>query len=259
MGLIDSHAHLTYPGLVDRVDEVMTNCRNAGIEKVICVGTTPTDALNACQLAEKFAGEVHAAAAFHPHHAAEATEDQFELLWRIWKDPKVVAFGEMGLDYHYDHSPRDVQKSVFSRQLTAAREYDRPIIIHCREAFEDCVPLLLDHGFANRRVVFHCFTGTAAEAATLAKHGWRISFTGIVTFKKSTWLHDIAREYPADQLMVETDSPYLAPEPLRGRQPNEPAWVAHVARYLAKLRGCAYEELVETTSQNTRQFFGLEA
>ena len=134
---------------------------------------------------------------------------------------------------------------------------EKPLIIHCREALDHAVPMLLDHGFAHRPVVFHCFTGTRAEADRIAEHGWRLSFTGIVTFPKSTELQEIAKSYPSDQLMVETDSPYLSPVPVRGRRPNEPAHVAHVARFLAELRGVSFIELKAQVSCSTRLFFNL--
>ena len=165
--------------------------------------------------------------------------------------------GEIGLDYHYDFADRAVQRRVLAGQLALAADCDLPLIIHCREAFDDAIRLLVDHAFSGRRVVFHCFTGTADQAERVAQHGWSISFTGIVTFRKSTWLREIARAYPADQLFIETDSPYLAPVPLRGKAPNEPAYLVHTARCLSELRGEPYETLVEMTARNTRRFFDL--
>jgi len=161
------------------------------------------------------------------------------------------------LDYHYDFADRENQQRVFSRQLELALGRGKPLIIHCREALEDAVAMLVDYGFENRSVVFHCFTGTSSEADRIAEHGWRISFTGIVTFSKSGELQEIAKRYPADQLMVETDSPYLSPVPVRSVRPNVPSHVAHVARFLADLRDASYPDLVEQTSANTKLFFRL--
>jgi TatD DNase family protein len=175
----------------------------------------------------------------------------------LWRDPKCVGIGEIGLDYHYDFAPPDVQQRVFAAQLAAAAALEHPLIIHCREAFEDTIALLLDHRFAGRKVVFHCFTGTAEEAARLHEHGWQVSFTGIVTFRKSHWLQAIARNYPSDRLMIETDSPYLSPEPVRGRMPNEPANVAHIARFLAQLRGIEPDALALQMRNNAVEFFNL--
>ncbi len=257
MGLIDTHAHLTFPELREQVADVLARCDEAGIDRVITIGTDLADARAAIAMAERHPARIAAAGGFHPHEAGKVTDEGLAAMAKLWSDPRIVAFGEMGLDYHYDFADRRVQQDVLARQLELAKPHDRPLIIHCREAFEDLVPILLDHGFADRRVVFHCFTGTADEAVVLASHGWRISFTGIVTFKGSTELQRIARTYPASALMVETDSPYLSPVPVRSKRPNEPAHVAHTARFLAELRGVGYEELVEQTTHNARAFFGL--
>jgi TatD DNase family protein len=297
MGLIDSHAHLTYPEFDGRMDEVLARCTGAGVERVITIGTSLSDARRAVALSVQYPTRIHAAVGFHPHEADKVTEAELTAMAELWRDERVVAFGEMGLDFHYGFADRANQRSVFARQLelaagrtacedpltlpsdppssvgssdppegergvttvpkTRSTMQDKPLIIHCREALDHAAPMLLDHGFAHRPVVFHCFTGTRAEADRIAEHGWRLSFTGIVTFPKSDELRQIAKSYPSDQLMVETDSPYLSPVPVRGRRPNEPAHVAHVARFLAELRGVTYPELVEQTAQNTRRFFSL--
>ncbi len=257
MRLIDTHAHLTYPGLFERIDEVMQRCAEAGVERVITIGTDVDEARKGLELARRFPGRIHVAAGFHPHGAGKVGPAAWAEMERIWADPGVVAFGEMGLDYHYDFAPRDAQKDVFARQLRMAAARDLPIIIHSREAFDDVRALLLEHGCKDRRVVFHCFTGTDQEAAAIAECGWRLSFTGIVTFKNSTALQHLARAYPADRLMVETDSPYLAPVPVRSQKINEPAHVAHTARFLAALRGVEFDRLAAETSRNAEAFFGL--
>lgn len=257
MGLIDSHAHLTFPELFGQVDEILLRCTQAGVDRVVTIGTDLADAKKAVELARRYPGRVHAAVGFHPHEAVKVGETDLTAMAILWDDDRVVAMGEMGLDYHCDFSDRPTQQAVFRRQLELAAGRDKPLIIHCREALDDVTAMLVDGGFEHRRVVFHCFTGTAEEAARIARNGWRVSFTGIVTFRGSTELQAIARVYPADQLMVETDSPYLSPVPVRGKKTNEPAHVAHIARFLAEFRGVSYEEFVETTSQNTREFFGL--
>ncbi len=257
MGLIDSHAHLTYPELSSQIEGVLDRCGQAGVERVITIGTDLEDAKRAIGLAGRFPRRIHAAVGFHPHHADAVTEEDLAAMGRLWDDPGIVAFGEMGLDYHYDFAAREKQRKVFARQLQVSHHLDRAVVIHCREAFDDVVSLLIDHGFENRRVVFHCFTGTVGEAQRVGELGWRISFTGIVTFPKSVGLQDIAQAYPADRLMVETDSPYLSPVPVRSKKPNEPAHVAHTVRFLANLRGAAYDELVAQTARNTQEFFGL--
>jgi len=257
LGLIDSHAHLTYPELAGDLEGVLARSAQAGVDRIITIGTDPDDARKALELSKRFAGRIHAAAGLHPHHAKQASEATVEQFAEWWASGAVVAAGEIGLDYHYDFAARELQRNVFAGQLVRAKPLDLPLIIHCREAFDDLVPMLVDHGFKGRRVVFHCFTGSAEEAGLVAELGWRISFTGIVTFKKSVWLHDIARTYPSDSLMIETDSPYLSPEPVRGKTPNEPAHVLHVARFLANLRGIDFSDFVEQTERNTREFFKL--
>ncbi len=256
-GLIDSHAHLSFEGLYDQVDDVLNRAKEAGVDKVLTIGTDLQHALRTVGLARQYAGQVFAAAAFHPHEAGSVSEEDIRAMAELWTDPSIVATGEMGLDYHYDFADREVQRSVFSAQLALAKPLGKPLIVHCREALGDVIAILIDQGFAYQPVVFHCFTGTGEEAARIAEHGWRISFTGIVTFKKSTWLAEIAQRYPADELMIETDSPYLSPVPVRGKHPNEPAHVAHTARFLAELRGITYEAFVEQTHRNTEQFFGM--
>jgi len=257
MGLIDSHAHLTFPELRDQVEDVLDRASEAGVERVITIGIDLNDTRDAVALARRHPDRVHAAGAIHPHEAAKVTDADLAALIQLWDDPAVVGLGEMGLDYHYDFSDRQSQRSVFARQLEAAVARKKPLIIHCRKAFDDLVPMLVDHGFAGRDVVFHCFSGTADEAARVARHGWRISFTGIVTFPKSTELHEIAKAYPADELMIETDSPYLSPVPVRGKRQNEPAYLAHTAKFLADLRGVDYDSLAEQIGQSTRTFFGV--
>ena len=257
MGLIDTHAHLTFPELRDQVDAVLARCDEAGVERVITIGTDLDDARNAIALARKYPGRIHAAVGVHPHEAGKVSEADLKAMIALWDDAVVVGLGEMGLDFHYDFADRDVQKKVLACQLVAARDRSQPLVVHCREAFAEMLPMLLEHGFEQRPVVFHCFTGTADEALKIAEHGWRISFTGIVTFPRSTELQEIAKIYPKNSLMVETDSPYLSPVPVRGRKPNEPAYVAHVAAFLAQLRGVSVEELTEQTRRNSIAFFGL--
>lgn len=256
MGLIDSHAHLTSKALADRTPELLTRCQESGVDHVISIATDVVDSHRTMELARRH-DEVSATAGIHPHEAGHSSEDDCSALQEIWSSGQVCAAGEMGLDFHYDFAPRDQQIKVFKRQLVSARSFDLPLVIHCREAHRDVVKLLLEHGYSGRRVVFHCFTGTSNEADELMDHGWRISFTGIVTFSQSTELQAIAKGYPPDQLMVETDSPYLSPEPVRKVRPNEPSHVAYVARFLADLRGEPFEELAARTTANTRLFFGI--
>lgn len=257
-GLIDTHAHLTFEALACDLPGVLARCAEAGVSGVITVGTDMVDSRRAIELAEQHE-PIWAAVGIHPHEAAKVDDQAFAMLGRLLGHPKVVAVGEMGLDYHYDFSDRDSQWDVFRAQLALARNTDLPVIIHCREAVADTVRVLLEGGFEGRRVVFHCFTGSADEARLVAEHGWRISFTGIVTFRNSQALQSIARDYPGGELMLETDAPYLSPEPVRKARPNEPAHVQHTAAFLARLRGEPVDRLIEQTSRNARSFFGLKA
>lgn len=255
--LIDSHAHLAFPQLAGSIEEVMQRAETAGVTQIVSLSTTPRDLIPTIELARRFPGRIYATAGFHPHEAAQITDDNLGTIAEYLKDEQVVALGEIGLDYHYDFSPRDVQQSVFRTQLDMGRGLDLPVVIHSRESVDDTVAILNEMGYRDRRVVFHCFTGTTKEAELIAKHGWRISFTGVVTFKKSMWLQAIARDYPASQLMLETDSPYISPVPVRHKKPNEPAYVAHTAAFLAQLRGVSLEELAKQTTSNTAAFFNL--
>ncbi len=257
MGLIDSHTHLTFDALINQIDAVLARCAEAGVDEMITVATDLAHARRAMELAARYPGRVHMAAGFHPHEADHVTPEDLTAMADIWRRPAVVGIGEMGLDYHYDFADRGAQRRVFARQLALAEPLKQPIIVHCREALDDTMALLCDHGYECRPVVFHCFTGTEADATRIADHGWRISFTGIVTFRKSTELQAIAKAYPAEALMIETDAPYLSPEPVRNKRPNEPAFIRHTARFLAELRGISLDELTELTARNSRSFFGM--
>jgi TatD DNase family protein len=256
MTLIDSHAHLTFEVLQPDLEGVLSRAQEAGVEHVITIGTSIEDSKRAVDLARTCAN-VSATVGVHPHEAAKTTEAELAKLAGLVSAPHVIGIGEIGLDYHYDFSDRASQYRVFEAQLELASSQALPLVIHCREAVEDAVPILSAAGFDRRPVVFHCFTGTQAEADRIAEHGWRISFTGIVTFPRSTELQAIAQVYPADQLMIETDSPYLSPVPVRGVTPNEPAHLVHTARFLADLRAESFDALAAQTTTNTRSFFGL--
>ncbi|MBK8269493.1 MAG: TatD family hydrolase [Planctomycetes bacterium] len=199
---------------------------------------------------------VHVAAGIHPHEAGKVTANWDSELASIVNRPDVLAVGEMGLDYHYDFSDRPSQLRVFRRQLELAVQARKPIVIHCREAHADVMSeLRAITGL--KGVVFHCFTGTSREAAEILEAGYWLSLTGVVTFKKSNELREVARMLPADRIMLETDSPYLSPEPVRSVRPNEPAHLVHTARRIANERGMNFEELATLSSENTRRYFML--
>lgn len=256
MALIDSHAHLTDESLVGDLAGVLARAAAAGVDRVVAVAQNVVDSERALALAAEHAA-VFATVGVHPHEAARVTGGDWSCLEELLGDPAVVACGEIGLDYHYDFSDRRSQTVVFARQLEMVAAGELPLVVHCREALDETVGLLTQHGYDGRAVVFHCFSGTAGEAEVIAAHGWRISFTGMVTYKSAREVQAVAREYPADLLMIETDCPYLPPVPLRGKFPNEPAHLLHTARFLADLRGQPLDDLIERTAANTRAFFGL--
>jgi TatD DNase family protein len=257
---VDSHAHIDGEQFDADRGEVVERARSAGVRAILNVGTGDPhagDMERAVAVAESFEG-VYAAVGVHPHDAKlydEAAERR--LLGLIGRGRPVVAWGEIGLDYHYDHSPREVQREVFSRQLALARETGVPVIIHSREADEETAEILRDvYAGAPRGGVMHCFGGGPALAEAALEIGFYISFAGNVTFKKAEGLREVARTVPLERLLVETDCPYLAPVPLRGRR-NEPAYVVETARFLAALRGVEPEELGRVTSENFSRLFGV--
>lgn len=258
MELIDTHCHLTSGVLARSADEVIARAADAGVTRLILVACVPEEWDAALELQSRHADRVWVAAGVHPHEAAKATEHDLDRLSEIWRLPGVVGCGEMGLDFHYDFSPRTVQHVVFREQLERARETDLSIVIHARNAHGEIVRALLDAGFEGRRVVFHCFSGTAVQADELRAHGWWASFTGIITFRKSADQQQACAETPGDQLMFETDAPYLSPEPLRHVRPNEPANLVHTVRFAASLRGESFESLAASTTANALRFFKPE-
>lgn len=253
--LIDSHCHLTAPPLRMNLEAVLSRAQAAGVSHAISIGTDAADVRAVLELAQS-RPEVFAAAGVHPHEAGKMSPGWLDELEALARDPRVVAVGETGLDYHYDFADRRTQRTVFEAELGLAERLGKPVIIHCREAHADAVAALA--GVPRLAgVVFHCFTGTRREAAEILDRGWWLSLTGVVTFKNAGELREAARMVPDSRLMVETDAPYLSPEPVRSVRPNEPAFVAHTARRLAEARGVRYEQFVAQTRANTIRFFRL--
>ena len=258
---VDSHAHIDgeeYDG--DR-DEVVERARAAGVRAILNVGTGDPHSGSlerAVAVAESYEG-VYAAVGVHPHDARLFDERAEERIGQLVKQSsRVVAWGEIGLDYHYDHSPRDVQREVFVRQLRLARRAGLPVIIHSREADMDTVSILrADWCASTQGGIMHCFGGGVEMALSVLALGFMISFAGNVTFKKAENLREVARRVPLDRLLIETDCPYLTPVPFRGRR-NEPARVVEVARCLAELHGMEMEEMGRVTTSNFMRFFELE-
>jgi TatD DNase family protein len=250
--MIDTHCHLTDPRLHSQLDAVIAHATAAGVSHLITIGTDLEDdqqAVAVCQGRD----HVHCTIGIHPNNCAQSQVTDLDLLRPLALAPSVIALGEMGLDYHYPPIDRQRQTLFFESQLDLATGRDLPVVIHCREAVEDTLAIL--KGFPNIRGVFHCFTGTASEAKRILDAGYYLGFTGPVTFKKSDELRTVARFTPADRLLVETDSPYLSPEPVRGQKVNEPALVMHVARRIAQERGVSVEALDEMTTANASRLF----
>ncbi|HEU4596433.1 MAG TPA: TatD family hydrolase [Pyrinomonadaceae bacterium] len=258
---VDSHAHIDGEEFDADRDEVLARARAAGVRALLNVGTGDPHGGNferAVAVAEKYEG-IYAAVGVHPHDAKLFDEAAERLLRRLLESGgRVVALGEIGLDFHYDHSPRDVQREVFRRQLRLARELRKPVVIHSREADEETVEILREEwSGAGLGCVMHCFGGSVRMAERVVEMGFYVSFAGNVTFKKAEALRDAARVVPLGRLLVETDCPFLSPVPFRGRR-NEPAHVVETARFLAELRGVSHEELGRATSENFFRLFGLE-
>jgi len=255
MHYIDSHAHLADAAFdVDR-DEVIARARDAGAIAIVAIGESIAAADRAAVIAATHPRYVYHTAGVHPHDAAEFDDVRDVEAIRRHVAEGAVAVGECGLDYHYDHSPRDAQRYAFESQLRVAQELDRPVVVHSREADADITAMIDSAARAGVRGVLHCFTGTHAVAETALSAGWYVSFSGIVTFKK--W-DDLAllRLVPNDRLLVESDSPYLAPVPFRGKR-NEPSFVPHTIERLAGARGTTADVLAEMSTNNARRFFGL--
>lgn len=253
--LIDTHTHLHGPEFdVDR-DQVMARAQAAGLGACIAIGTDVASS----RLAVEFAGRegfVSASVGVHPHEAKTIDEAAYDALDQLARAPKVVAYGEIGLDYYYQHSPRDVQRRCFRDQIAIATRHTLPLVIHTRDSWDDTFELL--DAQPHLGGVFHCFTGDLSHALRAIEHGFFISFSGIVTFAKSHEVQEVARRIDLDRVLIETDCPYLAPVPYRGRR-NEPAYVAEVAKKIAELRGVSVEEVARRTTENALRCFPLMA
>lgn len=255
--LIDSHAHIQGSEFSADVDQAIRRASEAGVEKIIVVGGAGDLSSNdaAVGLAQSHPG-LFATVGMHPHDAKRVSDEDLKRLKELISDPKVVAVGETGLDFYYDHSPREIQIELFCRFIHMARQAGLPIVVHNREAQREVAELIRNEGKRELRGVIHCFTGDYEAAREFLDLGFYLSFTGIITFKKADSLRDVVRKLPLDRILVETDSPYLAPVPHRGKR-NEPAFVRFVAETVARVRGVALEEVAHATSLNAQRLFGI--
>ena len=255
MRLVDAHCHLERADFA-QVTPLLDRARAVGLVHAVVVGQFqgPGDWGNALEMAAAFPDFLSPTMGVHPHEAARATEEDLLTLERTCARPEVRAVGEAGLDYYYDRSPRDVQARVFRRQCSLARSLGKPLVVHVRDAHEECAAILTEEGI--RQGVIHCFTGDTDAARRYLDLGFHISLSGVVTYKKTEALQDAVRFAPLERLMVETDSPYLAPVPHRGKK-NEPAHVIETARKVAELKGVSLEEVAAVTTLNASRLFSL--
>ncbi len=258
MDLIDSHAHIDFPQFADDREAMLVRARDAGVGTLLAIGTGPgPEKLDAALPFAEQHDWIYTSVGIHPHEAKEVTPQHLDELARLAQHHKVIAWGEIGLDYFYDHSPRDVQATVFRSQMELAHTAKLPIIIHCRDAWDDCLALIEQHwrptGLAG---ILHCFTGTLDHAKRGLDMGFLISFAGNSTYPKTQNIREVAKEIPLDRMLIETDSPFLAPQPYRGKR-NEPAYVVEVAKTLATVRNLAPEEIAAATAGNFRRLFRI--
>jgi len=258
MELIDSHAHIDGPQFADDRDAMLSRAHAAGVSTILAIGTGPgPEQLDAALPYAEAHNWIYTTVGIHPHDAKEVTPAHLETLAALAKHPKVIAWGEIGLDYFYDHSPRDIQEKVFRQQMELAQAAKLPIIIHCRDAWDDCLRLL-DEVWKPTGLggILHCFTSTWPHAKRALDMGFLISFAGNITFPKAQQIRDSAKEVPLDRMLIETDCPFLAPVPYRGKR-NEPAYVIEVARQLAEIKSLTPEEIATQTTKNFRRLFSL--
>lgn len=253
--LIDSHAHLDEDRFDKDRDELIKSLNENGISMVINPGADLPSSIKSVKLSEQY-DNIYAAVGVHPHSADEMDEGTIEVLKAFGNRKKVVAIGEIGLDFYYDNSPRDIQRKWFKRQMELAKELNLPIIVHSREADQETFDMIKAQSDGNLTGVIHCYSGSVELMKEYIKLGYYISLGGPVTFKNAKTPKEVAKAVPLDRLLVETDSPYLTPEPYRGKR-NEPLYVRHVAAMIAELREMTIEEIARATSENTKRLFNL--
>lgn len=253
--LFDTHVHLNAEQYEDDLHEVINRALEKGVQNMVVVGFDEPTINKAIQIAETY-DFIYASVGWHPVDAIDMTDEHLAWIEELAQHPKVVALGEMGLDYHWDKSPKEVQKDVFRRQIRLARKVNLPIIIHNRDATEDVVTILKEEHVEEVGGIMHCFTGSIEVAKQCMDMNMYISFGGPVTFKNAKKPKEVATELPLDKLLIETDCPYLTPHPFRGKR-NEPGYVSYVAEQIAELKGITYEELADITTANAKKLFGI--
>jgi len=256
MELIDTHCHLTFDELASDIDAILARSIAAGVIEWVTVGTDLKECRKAIELTERFEN-IYAAVAIHPHDAKTVTAGTIQELKQLAQHKKVVAIGETGLDYHYNFSLHEDQRNAFAQHLKIAAEMNLPVIIHCREAFDETMQILEEYRSGIKNIVFHCFSGSAEQAKIVLDKDFYISFTGVVTFKNAEKTRLAASFVPLDRLMLETDCPYMSPEPMRRQRVNEPALMIHTAKFLAELKGMDLTDFTEAVTATSRAFFKI--
>lgn len=252
----DTHSHIHFAEEFQDIDDILKRASTANVLRQIIVGCTPQDSRQALAFVQEHADfQLWSTLGVHPHHANELTPEILEEFTQlVRKEKKIVALGEMGLDYFRNLQPHDIQQQAFSAQLKLAKELDLPVVVHVRDAWEDALKILAEMG--NTKVILHCFTGTLEQAQTCWDRGYYTSFSGVLTYPKNQYLRDIAAAVPRDKILIETDCPYLTPQVYRGKR-NEPSYVVETARELAKVRGADLAEIARQTTVNATSIFGL--
>lgn len=253
--LFDTHVHLNDDQFDDDLEEVIERARLNGVERVVVVGFDEKTIKRAMELIDTY-DFMYAAIGWHPVDAIDLTDSYLDWIEELTAHPKVVAIGEIGLDYHWDKSPKDIQQAVFRRQIQLAKKLDLPIIIHNREATEDVVAILEEEGAAEVGGIMHCFSGSPETAKRCLEMNFYISLGGPVTFKNAVKPKEVAKEVPLDRLLIETDCPYLAPHPYRGKR-NEPSYVKLVAEQIADLKEISFDEVARATTENANRLFRI--
>jgi len=250
----DTHAHYDDKRFNDDRDEVLGSMPDSGIALILNAASSLRSAKFGLKMADMYPF-VYASVGVHPHDAKSMTDDTAAQLEKLLSHPKAMAVGEIGLDYHYDFSPRDIQKKRYREQLELARRVKKPVIIHERESLQDTLDMI--SGYRDLKGVVHCFSGSWETAKTILDMGWYLSFTGVITYKNARRALEVLEKMPADRIMLETDCPYLAPEPVRGRR-NSSLYLPYIAETIAKARGITAEEVAALTMENGMRFFGIE-
>ncbi len=250
----DSHAHLTSDQVYNDIDSILSRSLSAGVNKIVNICTDVNTLGRGLELSKKYPW-IHNVASTTPHDVEKEGEEVFPIMAECARKGLLVAVGETGLDYHYEHSNRAIQKKFLIQYLHLASECQLPVVIHCREAFKDIFEII-DAEYSLKPGLLHCFTGTVEEASELLKRNWSISFSGIITFKKSEVLREVVKIVPIEKILIETDTPYLAPQSYRGKV-NEPSFLPEIAACIAKIKGLTIEEVAHSTKSNTNRFFSL--